>query len=174
MSPPGLWEICQSIVWAFVTILLALGMFFAYVGLFSPFFYVTSWSVHQGLNTNISFCMISLINAANLFGCIIPGILADRYGSYNMMTAAAFTSGIICCCWVKATSLAGVAMLSLAYGFCSGGVTSPQVACATVIKKPQDCGVVVGCLMTFISHRVRSLPQPFHVSQIINTNTEDL
>ena len=103
-----------------VLILLAIGIFFVYVGLFCPFFYITSWSRVQGLDANISFYMISIINASSLFSRIIPGILADRYGPYNVMIVAAFTSGLVCCCWVKTTALTGVVLFSLAYGFCSG------------------------------------------------------
>lgn len=103
-----------------VIIFLACGIFLIYLGLFSPFFYITSWTLEQGLDADMAFYMISIINAASLFGRIIPGHLADKYGAVNVMVVAAFSSGLTCACWTKATSMAGIVMLSLAYGFCSG------------------------------------------------------
>lgn len=38
-----------------VLILLAIGLFFIYLGLFSPFFYITSWTVSLGLDANMAF-----------------------------------------------------------------------------------------------------------------------
>lgn len=103
-----------------VLILLACGLFFIYLGLFSPLVYMTTWSLEEGIDTAMAFYMLSIINAASLFGRILPGVLADRYGAYNMMAVSACTSGLVCTCWTKATSMAGIVMLSIAYGFCSG------------------------------------------------------
>ena len=38
-----------------VLILLAVGLFFIYLGLFSPFFYITSWTISLGLDANMAF-----------------------------------------------------------------------------------------------------------------------
>ncbi|KAM0098774.1 hypothetical protein ACP6JE_006719 [Aspergillus fumigatus] len=56
-----------------------LAFFITYFGMFSPFFFTTSYAVAQGFSTDLSFYTISIINGASLFGRIIPGILADRY-----------------------------------------------------------------------------------------------
>lgn len=44
-----------SIVKHPVLILLAVGLFFIYLGLFSPFFYITSWTLSLDLNANMAF-----------------------------------------------------------------------------------------------------------------------
>jgi MFS family permease len=101
-------------------ILLAIGLFFIYLGLFSPLYYITSYTVSFGLDANMAFYMVSIANSASLFGRILPGLLADRYGVFNIMVLAALISGLVCLCWIKATSIAGIIMLSIAYGFSSG------------------------------------------------------
>jgi MFS family permease len=103
-----------------VIIFLAIGMAFVYLGLFSPFFYVTSWTISLGLDANLAFYMISVLNAASLFGRIIPGMVADRVGPFNVMIAIVLASGIIATCWTKATTIPGIVVFSLAYGFTSG------------------------------------------------------
>jgi MFS family permease len=101
-------------------ILLALGLFFTFLGLFSPFFYITTYTISLGLDASMAFYMISIINATSLFGRILPGFFADRVGPFNVLICAAGVSGIICACWTKATSMAGIVVLSAAYGFSSG------------------------------------------------------
>ena len=53
-------------------------------------------------------------------GRVIPGYLADRYGHYNFLAMLTILSGIIGFCWTKATTLAGLVVWTLAYGFSSG------------------------------------------------------
>ena len=109
-----------SIVKSPILILLALGLFLVYLGLFSPFFYVTSWTISLGLDADMGFYMVSIINAASLFERVLPGLWADRVGPYNIMVISAGLSGLICMCWTEAKSIAGIVVLSLAYGFASG------------------------------------------------------
>lgn len=100
--------------------LLAAGLFFIYLGLFSPFFYITPFTVSLGLDANMAFYMVSILNAASLFGRILPGILADRIGAFNTIIVSSVCSGVICACWTKAVSIPGIVMFSIAYGFASG------------------------------------------------------
>lgn len=101
-------------------LLLCGGLAICYLGMFSPFFYVTSYAESLGHSTNFSFYLISIVNAASLFGRILPGFLADRYGHFNLCGLAALFSGIIAFCWTPVKSTAGLAIWSLAYGFSSG------------------------------------------------------
>lgn len=99
---------------------LAIGLFFVYLGLFSPFFYITSWMISLGLDPSLAFYMVSVINAASLFGRILPGMLADRIGNHNVMVLVAAFSGLVATCWTKAITVGGIVVYSLAYGFVSG------------------------------------------------------
>ena len=109
-----------TIVKNFTLIILAMGLFFIFLGLFSPFFYMTTYTVALGLDASMAFYMVSIINATSSFGRILPGFFADRVGPFNVLICAAGISGVICACWTKATSLAGIIVLSAAYGFSSG------------------------------------------------------
>lgn len=110
--------------WSLVTkpemVFTALGFFFVYFGMFMPFFYTTSYSLAYGFSSNLSFYTVSIINGASLFGRVLPGIVADRYGRFNLCFAMTMLSGIIALCWTKATSVAGIVLFSIAYGFTSG------------------------------------------------------
>lgn len=103
-----------------VMIFLAIGLFLIYLGLFSPFFYITSWTISLGKDSNLAFDMISVVNASSLFGRILPGLIADRVGNYNVLFVVGVLSGLVACCWTKATSVGGIVVFSLAYGLSSG------------------------------------------------------
>jgi len=103
---------------------LSSALFFNYLGLFTPNFYVTSYTISLNLDPDMAFYMVAIINGASLFGRVIPGIWADRYGAFNVMILSAGTSGIVCMCMTKATSIIGIALWSAVYGFTSGASIS--------------------------------------------------
>ncbi|KAE8391200.1 major facilitator superfamily domain-containing protein [Aspergillus alliaceus] len=128
-----------------------LAFFIIYFGMFSPFFYTTSYAVSKGFSNNLAFYTISIINGASFFGRILPGIIADRYGKFNCCIVFVFFSGIIALCWTKATSVAGLVIFSLAYGFASGAILSLQQACAAQVSTPQTIGLTIGTVMAATS-----------------------
>jgi hypothetical protein len=43
-----------------------------------PFFYIQDYALKLGVNDDIAFYLLSIMNAASLFGRLIPNWLADR------------------------------------------------------------------------------------------------
>lgn len=109
-----------SIAKSFTFQLMCTGLAIAALGLFSPLFYVTSYATSLGMSASISFYLVSIVNGASLFGRVLPGFLADRFGCFNLCSFAIFSSGVIAFCWTKATNVGGLIVWSLAYGFASG------------------------------------------------------
>ncbi|KAI2631140.1 putative MFS monocarboxylate transporter [Xylaria nigripes] len=123
---------------------LCVGLAFVYLGLFTPFFYISTYAVSKGISSSAAFYLISAINAASFFGRVVPGHLADKYGHFNICTLAALISGIIALTWTAADSLPGMVVWSIAYGFTSGAILSLQGACAGKIAKPEQQGMALG------------------------------
>jgi MFS family permease len=109
----------------FISICVGFGL--AFLGLFSPFFYISSYAAGHGASAQTSFYMISIMNAATLFGRVIPGIVADRVGHYNVMIFVLLASGITSFCWTAVHSLTGLVIWSIAYGFSSGVSCQPTI-----------------------------------------------
>ncbi|KAK3313631.1 putative MFS monocarboxylate transporter [Apodospora peruviana] len=143
------WDI--SIIKNQVFLCLCLGLALAYFGLFIPFFYVSSYAISRGIDAQLSFYLIAIMNGASLFGRTIPGHFADRWGYFNMILFALATSAITGFCWTAATSLAGLIVWSLAYGFASGAILTLQSACAGKIATHQTQGTAMGILMGALS-----------------------
>lgn len=101
-------------------LLLCLGLAIGYLGLFAPFFYVSAYAVTEGVSSSLAFYLISIINGVSMFGRILSGVLADRWGHFNCMIAALGASAIVAFCWTAATNVAGLVVWSIVYGFTSG------------------------------------------------------
>ncbi|EYE91894.1 MCT family MFS transporter [Aspergillus ruber CBS 135680] len=127
--------------------LTCLSFFIIYFGMFSPFFFTTSYGVKMGFSDDLSFYTVSIVNGASFFGRILPGIVADKYGKFNSCIVATSFAGIIALCWTKATSVAGLVVWSAAYGFASGGILSLQQACAAQVATSQTLGLAIGAVM---------------------------
>ncbi|KAJ8114540.1 hypothetical protein ONZ43_g4880 [Nemania bipapillata] len=138
-------------------VLLCLGLGFVYFGLFTPFFYISTYAIDKGTSSSTAFYLISAINAASFFGRVIPGHVADQYGHFNMCTLSVLASGIIGFTWTAAYDLPGMIIWSIAYGFTSGvtdqkqAVLSLQNACVGKISKREHQGTALGMVMGCVS-----------------------
>ncbi|KAJ3578526.1 hypothetical protein NPX13_g2035 [Xylaria arbuscula] len=131
--------------------LLCLGLALTYLGLFTPFFYISTYAISKGVSPATAFYLISAINAASFFGRTVPGHFADHYGYFNVLTLSVLSAGIIAFTWTAAYNLPGMIVWSIAYGFTSGAVISLQGACAGKISKPEQQGTALGLLLGSIS-----------------------
>jgi len=125
---------------------------FLLLGLFTPFFYLPSYAVSQGMSPTLSGYLVAMLNGASFFGRVVPGILADKVGPLNMLTIAAFSSGLLILVWQAITTNAGIIVFAVLYGFCSGAIISLNTfALASVPKNPQNIGTYLGMAMAFSS-----------------------
>lgn len=104
-----------------------LGIGIYYLGMFTPFFFITSYAVSLGISTSLAFYLVSIVNGASFFGRIIAGWGADKLGHFNMCAFSALASAIIAFCWTAADNTAGLVVFALAYGYFSGVSLSTPV-----------------------------------------------
>ncbi len=152
-------------------LVLCLGLPISSLGMFSPFFYATSYAKSLG-HSSFAFYLVSIVNGASLFGRIPPGILADRHGHFNLCGLAALLSGVTALCWTAAKSSGGLVVWCLAYGLTSGvrkplpsrqcqdfnfantnrqAIMSLQSACAGQLAPHKLQGTAAGFLMGSIA-----------------------
>lgn len=134
--------------------LTTLGVFMIEWALFVPITYITSYALSQGLNTTFSYQLISILNAASVFGRGIPGHLADKFGRFNVMIITSFFCTIACLAiWLPAKShLAPIIVFALAFGFWSGSGISLTPVCISQVCRIEDYGKYYGtcyCIVSF-------------------------
>jgi MFS family permease len=89
---------------------------------FAPFFFVQSYAVQLGVSKDMAFNLLSIMNAANIFGRFLPNFIADRYGGVNTLLPLTIACIITLCMLPLAQEINGLVAISIVYGFLSGGV----------------------------------------------------
>ncbi|KAL6234017.1 hypothetical protein BDW75DRAFT_251688 [Aspergillus navahoensis] len=131
---------------------LTIGSFFAFMGMFTPLFYLPSYGISQGMSPTLAFYLSAILNAASFPGRIVPAILSDRFGKLNAFAAAGIATGILTLCWQRVEGNAGVIVFSALFGFVSGAIISGgTVALAMCAKDPKDIGTYMGMGMAWTS-----------------------
>lgn len=134
---------------------LTLAGFFMFLGVFTPLFYLPSYAVSQGMDSTLASYLLAIVNGASTFGRVIPGIMADKLGSINVLSAAGIISGVLVCCMTQVKSDASFYVYSVFVGFFSGTIVSGTVASLTrTVKDPRETGTYMGMAMAVASTAV--------------------
>lgn len=128
-----------------------MGLFFSFVGLYFPFFYLpTYFTYFLHSNGNIAFYIIAILNGASVFGRIAPGIIADRIGSVNTVIPISFSAAVLAFAWIGIRNEAGTIVFAILYGFASGAIVSlPPTILARLTSNMSILGTGMGMSFTF-------------------------
>jgi MFS family permease len=125
---------------------------FAYlIGLYFPFFYMSSWAeANLGTSPDDAFYLFSILNAGSVFGRVIPGLVADRIGSLNTIIPCTLLTAILGFAWLGVTSYGGLIVYVIFYGFFSGACVSlPPTIIATIVPDLSKIGTWMGMSFAF-------------------------
>jgi MFS family permease len=126
-------------------ILLIIALFFMFVGMFTPLFYLPTYATTQGMDSTLAGYLLAIINAASTFGRVIPGILADKYGRLNMFAIGGVATGIVVFCLNTTHNNAGLIVYSIFFGFAQGTIISGgSAAFSNCPKDARDIGTYMG------------------------------
>lgn len=93
--------------------------------MYIPFFYVQNFAASRGITgTSLAFYMLPVMNAASVFGRIIPNFFADKTGPLNMLVPTSALAGVLAFCWIAVDGLPGLVVFCIFYGLFSGTVVS--------------------------------------------------
>ncbi|KAF2797064.1 MFS general substrate transporter [Melanomma pulvis-pyrius CBS 109.77] len=132
--------------------LLTVSLFFLFLGMFAPLFFIPTYAVSRGMDATLASYMLAILNAASTFGRIIPGVLADKFGRLNILALGGIITGIIVFCLNQVETTAGLVLYSIAFGFSSGTIISGgSAAFAAIPKDARDIGTYMGMGMAVAS-----------------------
>ncbi|KAF1960662.1 MFS general substrate transporter [Byssothecium circinans] len=117
------------------------GVLFAFMGMYIPFFFIQNYAIEHGLlrPDTASYALVTL-NLASLFGRIIPNMLADRTGPFNMLVPCSFITALLAFWWIWIDSVEALFVFCSFYGFFSGAFVS--LSPTTVLSLSPSLGVV--------------------------------
>ncbi|KAI8629777.1 MFS general substrate transporter [Xylariaceae sp. FL1651] len=133
-------------------ILCGVASFFAFLGLYVPFFYIQLYTIRFSLaSTDFSGYLVTLLNAGSVFGRLLPNFVADYVGSMNMLIVTTFGAAVLAYGWLGVHDLAGVIVFALLYGFFNGGLTSlPQSAIIGLTPDLSRVGTRLGMVFVMV------------------------
>ena len=129
------------------------GCFFGFMGLFAPSFYVESFSLTYNIaDESLSFYTLAIINGASIFGRLVPNIIADAIGPFNVIIPTTVISGLLCICLVFVRTIGSLVVECILYGFFTGGLISltPTIYIHLSTKQRGMIGTRMG--MAFFVH----------------------
>lgn len=128
------------------------------MGLYIPFFYIQSYAINSPdtkIDPSFAFYLLIILNAASLFGRIIPNLLADKTGPLNMLFPCAAISALLGFCWIAINSKAGLVVFSILYGFFSGTFVSlPPTTVVSLSPSLAVVGTRVGMSFAFATFKL--------------------
>ncbi|TVY93615.1 Fujikurins efflux protein [Lachnellula willkommii] len=125
--------------------LICLAAFTFFFGTFLPFNFVILQAQKNGMSKNLSDYLLAILNAASIFGRILPGFIADRVGRFNVMIAtSAFSAIIVLGLWLPSSSNAPIIVFCALYGFSSGAFVSLSPSLIAQISPIREIGVRTG------------------------------
>ncbi|KAJ7655737.1 major facilitator superfamily domain-containing protein [Mycena polygramma] len=96
----------------------------AFLGLYTVLTYIDISSTSVGISPDFSFYLISIANAASLFGRLSSGIATDKFGAVNVVTPMTVVAAVMTYVWPLARSKGSFIAVALVYGFSSGAYVS--------------------------------------------------
>ncbi|KAJ4163990.1 hypothetical protein LMH87_005683 [Akanthomyces muscarius] len=126
-------------------VLTIVGSFFFMWGMFLPFNYILLQAQAAGMTQKLVPYLLPILNAISIFGRVLPGLAADRFGRFNVMLCIALASAVfVLAIWIPVTSTAGIIAFAALFGFSSGGFVSLAPTLIAQVSDIRFIGTRVG------------------------------
>jgi MFS family permease len=124
----------------------------AEVGLIIPVIYLPSYALSHGIDASLSYQIMSIFNATSIVGRIIPGILADRLGRFNVMICtSSICTFLSFTLWLVADhNRAAILSFVALCGFWSGPAISLSPVCVAQVCQTKDYGKRYGTVSLLV------------------------
>ena len=113
--------------------------FFFALAVYQPGTFIALNAQRQGVHSNVTNYLMSMLNASSVIGRVVSGWVADRAGRFNTMIITTFLSSLfVLAAWIPAKSTAPFIVFAVLVGFTNGAyvaLTSSLVAQISDIKK---------------------------------------
>jgi predicted MFS family arabinose efflux permease len=101
------------------------GLVFGFMGSYIPFYYISAYATGvTHASSKLALYFVPIMNAASVFGRILPNMLADHIGTINTMAPCAVICAVLVFGWIGIHTLGGLIAFAILYGFFVGSYVS--------------------------------------------------
>ncbi|KAH9231692.1 hypothetical protein K456DRAFT_1751494 [Colletotrichum gloeosporioides 23] len=112
-----------------------IGVFLAYLGVFFPFFFLTSYAREkQGMSYVDALNLLLVLNGIGFIARLFPSLLSACFGTLNTFIGLVFASSLCMYTWIAVQSLSGLYVWTAFYSISVGGVQSLFPAAVTSLS----------------------------------------
>ncbi|KAG8162282.1 hypothetical protein KVR01_008047 [Diaporthe batatas] len=102
-------------------LLLNLGLALGFMGLYIVLYYIQLFALDRtDVSPGLSRYLLVVINGCSILGRTVPGYYADKIGSINVQTMAAFLSAVLTFCLLAIRTAPGLVVYCVLIGVCAG------------------------------------------------------
>ncbi|KAL0945823.1 hypothetical protein HGRIS_012108 [Hohenbuehelia grisea] len=131
-------------------VLTNLGGFCSVAAMFFPIFFVQLFAVKLGINRTLAFYSTSIMNASSIVGRILPGLIAVRWGVYNVIIVVMACLVALYWSMLAVHDTPGVIIFAIFSGFLTGSCVSLYApAIASLARDFNEIGARLGICFTF-------------------------
>ncbi|KAF8956207.1 monocarboxylate permease [Flammula alnicola] len=119
-----------------------------FIGLFFAPFYIQLNATSHGVERNLSFYAVSILNAGSFFGRILPGLFSNRFGVFNLGTFFTLGTGVVVLSMIAVKNFVGTVVFAICFGLFSGACIALTPAMFGVLPhmahNPNEIGTRLG------------------------------
>ncbi|WVQ78110.1 hypothetical protein IAT38_000191 [Cryptococcus sp. DSM 104549] len=141
-------------------------------GFFIQLFFVGTYGQLQGWKTLSPYFLIIINGVSSLFR-IPSGILADRFGLYNVAFIASCIMTLVCWVWLAAKTIPGVVIICCMFGLTSATWVSLQAPCTTVLATDMRFAATMVGMVMFVQSIAQLIGPPIAGSLLGTGSTEE-
>ncbi|KAK6455820.1 monocarboxylate permease [Scheffersomyces xylosifermentans] len=133
-------------------VLLTLAVFLSEITSMTTLTYLSSYALNYGVAQRNAFLLITIVNVCGIPSRLATGILADKYGRFNVMIASSIcTTIVIFAIWLPARGNIQVLFaFGVLFGISTSAVISLIPACTGQICSAENFGKVYGTMYFFL------------------------
>lgn len=115
--------------------------------------YVPSYALSKGFSESESLLALTVLNASGVVGRILPLVLSDHYGPFNMgVILCVMMTVCIFVIWLPfGHYMGGLMAFSVLFGFAMAGTLAITPLCTSAISEPSEFGKRYGTAYFFVS-----------------------
>ncbi len=115
--------------------------------------FITTYALAHGVDPAFSYQLLAILNAASVIGRGLPGLIADRWGRFNVMILSSLgCTVLILALWMFAgDSIVAITAFSILFGAFSGTAYSLTPVCVSQLCQTKDYGTRYGTAYGLVS-----------------------